>query len=252
MDADTGAEIIEKFKNADNRLILLDYDGTLVKYTSKPEKANLPSETTDIIRNLMHTPKTKVYIITGRSHKDMDRFLDQLPIGIIAEHGAIVKDGDHWQKQIKVGDSWKTKILPVLQNISSDCPDSFIEIKNYSMAWHYRNADPLLGYKYSRELINRLETKIKAFDLKILDGNKVVEIMSVSTGKGLAVERLSESGSYDFILSIGDDATDEEMFTFLMHKPEAITIKVGEGNTHAGYKLNDINEVTTLLKHLQG
>jgi trehalose 6-phosphate synthase/phosphatase len=250
MDARTGAEIINRFKNAENRLVLLDYDGTLVKHTSRPEKANLPLETTDIIRNLMHIPKTKVYIITGRSHKDMDRFLDHLPISIIAEHGALIKNGGPWVKQTNLGESWKIKILPILQEVSAECQDSFIEVKNFSLAWHYRNADPVSGYECSRRLIALLEKQIKKFNLKILDGNKVVEVMSVSTGKGLAVARMSESVRYDFILSIGDDATDEEMFTVLGHNPDAITIKVGEGPTRAGYKLNDIDEVTALLKRL--
>ena len=59
-------------------------------------------------------------------------------------------------------------------------------------------------------------------DLKILDGKKVVEILTRETGKGLAVKKLFENMSYDFVLSIGDDATDEEMFEYLMNFSNAL------------------------------
>ena len=82
------------------------------------------------------------------------------------------------------------------------------------LAWHYRNAESRSGYIHSRELISILEKIIALHNLKILDGNKVVEIMTNEVGKGTAVKRLFEQNNYDFILSIGDDATDEEMFEY--------------------------------------
>lgn len=252
MDNGTGAEIFNKYKNAANRLILLDYDGTLVKHTSKPETAKLPVESAEIIRRLMHKPDTKVFIITGRSQPDIDRFLNHIPINIIAEHGAIVKNDGFWNKQLTDDDAWKENILPLLKKMTSECKGSFIEEKNFSLAWHYRNSDKDVSYRLSRELIDLLGKKIKADNLKILDGNKVVEVMSVFTGKGLAVQRLFESENYDFILTIGDDATDEEMFIYFRNNTRAVSVKVGEGPTNAGYKLNDIGEVTALLKQLAG
>jgi trehalose-6-phosphatase len=53
-------------------------------------------------------------------------------------------------------------------------------------------------------------------------------------------------------LSIGDDATDEEMFEFLFHNTNAFTVKVGTGNTYAKYKIDGIRDVVSLLKHLSG
>ena len=106
------------------------------------------------------------------------------------------------------------------------------------------------GYTHSRELIRILEKVIDSYNLKILDGNKVVEILPDEIGKGKAVKELSEQENYDFILSLGDDATDEEMFEFYLHDPNAFTIKVGNGNTQAKYKLASIKDVGSLLKQL--
>ncbi len=79
-----------------------------------------------------------------------------------------------------------------------------------------------------------------------------MEILTEQVGKGKAVMKLLGQNIYDYILSIGDDATDEEMFEFFLHNTDAFTIKVGTGDTFAKYKLSSINDVELLLKHLSG
>ena len=98
MDSKIETEINNKFKNAINKLVLLDYDGTLVNITATPDKAKLTIEITDIIRRLICLPGMEIFIITGRRHEDIDRFLDHIPINIIAEHGAIIKKNGQWEK----------------------------------------------------------------------------------------------------------------------------------------------------------
>jgi trehalose 6-phosphate synthase/phosphatase len=249
MDSKDYEEINERYKNATNRLILLDYDGTLVNFTSIPDRAILTEEITLIIRKLVRNPNTELFIITGRSH-DIDRFLNHIPINIIAEHGAIMKKDGRWKNQIKASNRWKKAIVPILNDIIMRCPGSYLEEKRFSLTWHFRNAETGVGNSYSRELIHLLEKVIHPLNLKILDGNKVVEILSDKTGKGRAVKNLFEQNNYDFILSIGDDATDEEMFEFFLNKSSAFTIKVGEGSTSAKFKLNTINDVASLLKQM--
>jgi trehalose 6-phosphate synthase/phosphatase len=252
MDNNTEAEIKKKFRSAKNRLVLLDYDGTLVNHTPLPETAILPEHMSDIILKLVDNPQTKIFIITGRGRGDIDKFLDHIPINIIAEHGAMMKIEGVWKNQIINNFLWKKAIMPVLKQITDVCPKSYVEEKIFSLTWHYRNVDPDLGYLSSRELMHLLQEIIHSYNLKILDGNKVVEILTNDTGKGSAVKKLFEQHPYDFVLSIGDDATDEEMFEFFLNHSNAFTVKVGEGPTHARYRLKSINEVASLLKKLSG
>lgn len=244
------AELIEKNRNATNKLVLLDYDGTLVNYTPIPDTARLPEHLFDILTKLIGNPHTEVFIITGRGYQDIDKILDHLPINIIAEHGAIIRERGIWKNQINDNVQWKETIIPILNQISLTCPKSFVEEKSFSLTWHYRNAESQSGFAHSRKLINILEKIIHYYNLKILDGNKVVEIMTKEVGKGKAVKKLFEQNNYDFILSIGDDATDEEMFEYFLHITNAFTIKVGNGDTFAKYKFASINDVVLLLKHL--
>ena len=243
-------ELIEKYKNATNKLVLLDYDGTLVDFSPLPEKA-IPSEKLlNVLIKLIDEPQTKVMIISGRSHHDIYKFLGHLPIDIIAEHGAMVKENGVWEKQIIDNSSWKNKVLPILNRITLTCPNSFVEEKSFSLAWHYRNAESQSGHTHSRELIRILQSIIPSYNLKILDGNKVVEIMTKEFGKGKAVKKIIEKNNYDYILAIGDDKTDEEMFEFLLQNSNAVTIKVGNENTFAKYKLDNVNDVIGLLEQL--
>jgi len=241
-------DILEKYKRAKNRLILLDYDGTLVDFTPVPEDAVPSFELLDILRKIDSTPYTKLIVISGRNQKDIEKFVGELPIDIIAEHGAMLKKQGKWQKQNIDISEWKELVLAVLNETSSFCPGSFVEEKNFSLAWHYRNAET--GYIQSRKLIKILDSINSSYNFKVLDGNKVVEIKSNEVGKGKAAKDVIEKDNYDFILSIGDDKTDEEMFEFLVTHPEAITIKVGEGNTMAKYLLENVDNVIKLLRRL--
>ena len=252
MDKSEKSALIEKYRKAKNKLVLLDYDGTLVNYELIPDNARLPEHLNDIIKKLIEKPQTKVFIISGRGHRDIDKLLDHLPINIIAEHGAMMKSGGLWKNKVIDNALWKKTIIPIFNRITSECPKSFVEEKVFSLTWHYRNADPTSGYAHSRELIQILEKVINSYSLKILDGNKVVEILPDEIGKGKAVKELTEQDNYDFILSIGDDATDEEMFEFYLSDPNAFTIKVGDGNTQARYNLASIKDVGSLLKQLSG
>ena len=250
MDDIEKAELIEKFKKANNRLVLLDYDGTLVNYELIPQNAILSEQLGDILIKLTDKHQTKVLIISGRGHTDIDRLVDHLQIDIIAEHGAMMKENGVWRDQIDKEASWKKTIINILNQFTSSCPKSYIEEKKFSLTWHYRNAEPQSGYDHSRKLISRLEDYIHCSNLKILDGNKVVEIMAQEIGKGKAVEKLLEKEEYDFILSFGDDTTDEEIFELLLPNDNAFTIKVGNGNTFAKERFNSVSDVGLFLKHL--
>jgi trehalose 6-phosphate synthase/phosphatase len=242
--------IREKYTNAKNRLVLLDYDGTLVNYAPIPQTASLPPHIFDILYNLNDVPRTKIFIITGRAHEDIDRMLKNMPVDIIAEHGAMIKERGLWRNELIDNYSWKEPIIRILDGFSEKCPGSYIEEKTFSVSWHYRSSDADLGLKSSRELIKLLKEVEQTYNIRVLDGKKIVEVLTNDSGKGSAVKRLIEQKSYDFVLSIGDDATDEEMFEYLLHVTYAITIKVGEGSTYAKFKFNSINEVIILLNLL--
>ena len=85
-------------------------------------------------------------------------------------------------------------------------------------------------------------------DLQVLEGNKVVEIKNAGVNKGKASLNWLNEGPYDFILAIGDDHTDEDIFAVL--PIDAFSIKVGLEQTKARFNLTSVEEVRGLLAEM--
>ncbi|RYZ54574.1 MAG: bifunctional alpha,alpha-trehalose-phosphate synthase (UDP-forming)/trehalose-phosphatase [Sphingobacteriales bacterium] len=245
-------ELLEKFSAASRRLLLLDYDGTLIPFSRLPAQAVPGEELLEIIADLSSSPHNDVYIVSGRNSKALEAWFGHLPVGLVAEHGAMVRhrEGAWTTEAVAVGQDWKASIASVMEKYVSRCSRSFIEEKEFSLAWHYRNAELTEGSVRSRELYEELQQLAGPLSLHVLDGNKVIEIRARGINKGTAVDKLGKAAAYDFILSVGDDKTDEDMFAALGRLPQAYTIKVGTEASFARYNLHNPSMVRSLLRNM--
>ncbi len=240
-------EIIAQFINAESRLLLLDYDGTLVGFAKHPKQAVPGEALLNLISHLSSDPKTALTIISGRDAATLDEWFGHLPITLIAEHGAAMRrKDDTWELRREFDQQWKPVIKTTMDLFSKRCPGSFVEEKNHTLAWHYRNVEPDAGFTRSRELLDNLYHLIRNAQLQVIDGNKVIEVRVAGIDKGAAALRLLEESSYDFILAMGDDKTDEDMFRAL--SDVGVTIKVGRGQSVAKHSLKTQQEVITFLE----
>jgi len=242
--------IIEKYRSASKRLIFLDYDGTLVPFQADPLKTSPDPALLKLLRQLYLDPRNKVVIISGRKKETLDQWLGAFPLDIIAEHGAWTREnGQDWVlANDLVGKNWKQDFYPLLKQYELQTPGSFIEEKDYSLAWHFRKVEAGLGELRVREIIGNLKYAAANAGLQLLEGNKVLEIKSANINKGNAAQQWLKQEEAGFILAIGDDQTDED--TFIAMPPEAFTIKVGTGISTATYFLRNPAEVRNLLVQL--
>jgi trehalose 6-phosphate synthase/phosphatase len=244
------SQLNNAFLTAKRKLLLLDYDGTLVPYSRNPQLAVPGEQLLDLLRRLSADSETDVAIVSGRDHATLERWFGKLNLNLVSEHGVGVKlKGHDWQFNATGDQNWKHNFLTVLQTFAQRSPGAFIEEKPHTLVWHYRNVDGELGFVRSRELLDTLNHLIHNLPLHIVDGNKVIEIRSNGIDKGTVVAKLLGERPYDFVMAIGDDKTDEDMFRVLYDF--AYTIKVGEGNTMAKYNLKDHHQVIQLLQQLQ-
>lgn len=239
--------IIEKYSLSEKNLILLDYDGTLAPFARLPELANPSKELLSLLTNLSKDKKNEVVLISGRTRKVLDSWFSDTPVNIVAEHGGFCKfKGKEWEQVIPTLTDWKPELYNVFKFYQSRCAGSFIEEKELSIAWHYRNTEKEFGLLRSRELINELRDLSASLNFQILDGNMVVEARANGVNKGLAAQALLKRGMYDFILAIGDDVTDEDMFKII---PEnGFSIRVGLTQTEASYNFRQQSNVIDLLQ----
>jgi len=246
LSVDLTNSIIKHYRKANKKLLFIDYDGTLAGFHNDPQKAAPDKQLYTLLDSISQLPDTDMYLISGRDKETFQRWFMEKKYNMIVEHGVwLSQNGEEFTMLENVKKDWMEKILPVLESFVDRTPGSFIEEKNYSLAWHYRNTDPDFGQKRASELNTVLRSLIANDDLSVLNGNKVVEIKSSNVNKGRAAMRIYTANMYDFVFAIGDDWTDEFMFQEL---PEtAVTVKVGRQKTQAKYYIDSIKNVRELL-----
>ncbi len=246
-------EVELQYRTASKRLLLLDYDGTLTAIKKMPDLALPDQELLDLLTALKKDPKNTVVIVSGRDREFLGKWLGDTGVDFVAEHGAwLMKNSwDDWKlSEPGLTDSWKQNIYPMLEMFSVRTPGSFIEEKAFALVWHYRKTDPELGSLRSKELADSLHDILSGTDLQVLQGKKVLEIKPVGINKGKAASHwLEDKDGLDFILAMGDDWTDEDIFSVL--PATAWSIKVGFTSfTEAKYFLESSDKARKLLETL--
>ena len=238
----------ESFRAAKKRILLLDYDGTLVGFTGRPEDAYPDEEIRELVAQLVS--QARVVIISGRDRTTLEGWFGGLKVDMIAEHGVWLKKQDSqegWRAYADVDDSWKEDIRQIMDYYVLRTPGAFIEEKQHSLVWHYRKVESGLGDLRMRELFSHLKYMASGYNLQVLEGNMVLEIKRPDINKGKAATALlNDKDHFDFILAIGDDWTDED--TFKAMPEHAYSIRVGYTYTQANYNIKSPKEVRGLLR----
>jgi len=237
--------------SANKRLILLDYDGTLKSFVASPSKtlARPTYKVRSVIKRLTSDKRNRVMIVSGRPKNVLETFFNDKGLGLVAEHGGWIFDAGSWVKSSVTSKKWKKRVKPILEQYASRTPGALVEEKDFSLVWHYRKVSPDLAYVRKEELKMELLGLLGDGEIDVFEGQKVVEVKPRSMHKGAIVTELLSQEKWDFILSIGDDYTDEDMFRTLPDR--AYTVHVGSGNTDARYQLDSVNEVVELLQNLK-
>ncbi|MEQ6121365.1 bifunctional alpha,alpha-trehalose-phosphate synthase (UDP-forming)/trehalose-phosphatase [Reichenbachiella sp. MALMAid0571] len=236
----------EAYRNAESRIIFLDYDGTLTPFHGDPQQASPDDELKNIILKLSENPKNQVVIISGRDKETLERWFGQYSLDLIAEHGVWLRlHGKKWKTLAMLKDNWKKDINDVLEDYVGRTPGSFIEQKDYSLVWHYRKVETGLGELRTRELTSHLKYLASDQNLHVLEGDMVVEIKSSEVNKGRATQKWLKDANAEFYMAAGDDWTDED--TFKAMPENAFTIKVGNTPSAAKYSVTDYSDVRKLL-----
>jgi len=143
---------------------------------------------------------------------------------------------------------WKERVRPILQLFVDRLPGALLEEKEFSLAWHYRRADLDQASLRAKELLDDLTGYTRNIDVQVFEGNKVIEVRNSGINKGTAALEWLSGQTPDFILGIGDDWTDEDLFRAL--PPAAFSVRVGVANTAARFYLGNHTAVRRMLREL--
>jgi trehalose 6-phosphate synthase/phosphatase len=241
------SKFLSDYKKASKRLLFFDYDGTLVQFNNSPLKAVPDAELKQYLTHLSTDPKNCLSVVSGRQKDFLEEHFGPYNVNLIANHGLSFKEPNKdWIETEIVHNEWQSEIRPIMQLFTDNTPGSFIEEKTFSLAWHYRRCDPDLSSLRLNELRETLLDLTGTMNLSIMDGNKVLEIKDSSVNKGKGIQPLLiKNSSVDFVMAIGDDHTDEDMFQILDETD--YSIKIGTGKTSAKFHLPDAASFRSLL-----
>lgn len=224
IDAEIASEIHRRYREADRRLLFMDYDGTLVGFQEDPEKAILSEKTLQLLHQINKDSRNDIYIVSGRKREFLEKHFGKMGVNLIAEHGVYTKNGFlRWQTFTRLDNSRLEEIESLLKKYVTETPGSFIEKKSFSLAWHNRMASEG-SEEIAKQLFRILSRWTRDMDLTILNGNKVIEKTHPGINKGIAIKDRANCGKFGFIMALGDDHTDELMFSAMPSC--ALTIKV--------------------------
>jgi trehalose 6-phosphate synthase/phosphatase len=248
----TGAErqrLLTAASGAKQRVLLVDYDGTLAPLVPLRHRAAPSPAVLSLLQRLQQDPRNVLAVVSSRDRFTLERWLGACGCILAAEHGAWFNTDGTWEFSHELNDDWKGTIRPLLERVVEQTPGSILEEKDYSLVWHYRMTDPEFGLWQARELCSQLQGMLAGSELQVQSGNKVVEVKWSKIHKGVAASQIIERAqSADFILALGDDHTDEDMFAAI--PADQWTVKVGMGISSARFSLPNSADVQQLLQDL--
>ncbi|PSR88109.1 Alpha,alpha-trehalose-phosphate synthase [Actinidia chinensis var. chinensis] len=258
--------IVSAFKRTKTRAILLDYDGTLMPQTSIDKTPS--SKTIEILNSLCRDENNMVFIVSARSRDKLAEWFSLCEnLGIAAEHGCFMrlKRDAKWETCVPVVDcSWKQIAEPVMKLYTETTDGSTIEDRETSLVWCYEDADPDFGSCQAKELLDHLESVLANEPVTVKSGQNIVEVKPQGVSKGLVAKRLlstmqERDMTPNFVLCIGDDRSDEDMFEVITSSidgpsiapsAEVFACTVGRKPSKAKYYLDDAVEIVRLMQGL--
>lgn len=223
--------------------LFLDFDGTLVEIAPRPDAVELAPEMRDALGALHACTDGRVAIVSGRRLADLERIMPDFRGVLVGSHGAEWRiEGDY----TTAGQDDRTAFdatRDMLRAWVAHYDGVLLEEKPVSLVLHYRQA-PDHGSRCAG-ILAALAQVMPGFVVR--PSKMAVELMPENVSKKGAVQDLLERWPGRVPIAIGDDRTDEDMFD-AVNAGGGYGVKVGEGDTAARFRLNDVAGVHDLLR----
>jgi len=222
-------------------LIACDFDGTLAPIVNNPADARPLPAAAEALEELSNLPSTYVALVSGRALNVLrDLASMSAMVHLVGSHGAEFDTGfTH-----PIDEALLSRITNELNEIAADRSGVTVETKPASVALHVRNASAADG----ESALRAARAAAAEWDAQLTEGKEVVEFAVISTDKGEAIDILREQQNATAVVYLGDDVTDEKAFRRL--RGTDVGVKVGEGETGAGYRIDSPDDVADALEYL--
>ena len=262
------------YEKSHNRLLFFDYEGTLPSINSNQyddefvSKGSKPTdEIISLLGELTSDKRNKVFIVAEKGEEQIKEWFGGVKnLGLGVEHGfkfAVSGLAKKWTKIIdNYNNEWIENCVSIITPYTKRYEGSFMDIKESSVVWYYTDCDQELGKSFASVMSSELESLVKEYNLKIVNGKGFIEVIALGINKGYFIsyilkKQIRKGRIPDFILCIGDDYSDEKMFDYLNRKEVEIKkycknvvmypITVGKKPSKARYYVDKPNNVKEII-----
>ncbi|MEW5289049.1 trehalose-phosphatase [Erwinia papayae] len=232
----TGPDLSRKVRYA----FFFDVDGTLAAIQSRPDEVFIPEPVITSLAALAHVSEGALALVSGRPISELDALVAPLHLPLAGVHGAERRDASDRLERHTLPDEVAAALTSRLSEAMATMPGTQLETKGMAFALHYRRAE-----QYQSQVLTLAESMVARYpQLTLQPGKCVVEIKPKGVNKGAAIAAFMQQAPFSgrTPVFIGDDLTDEAAFT-AVNAMDGISVKVGEGQTEAGYRLPDVAAV---------
>ena len=217
---------LTRLAEASERLLILDYDGTLAPFRIERSEAIPYPGVIDLLESISVSERSRIVVVSGRKVEEISRFLSmERPLELWGSHGWERMDPDCTVTAFDPGDDARTGLAEALRVIESWKLEERIEHKHTSIALHWRGLSEPLKRKL-KDMISAAWQDIAddhGLAFKSFDGG--LELMAPGRDKGHAVREIIDASAPDSIAAyLGDDLTDEDAFKALRPKDLGILV----------------------------
>ncbi|BAM81439.1 alpha,alpha-trehalose-phosphate synthase [Cyanidioschyzon merolae strain 10D] len=292
----TVPEFMQQVARAQHRLFILGYEGSIQEQQSVPELAAPSQMLWRLLMRLCSDGNNRVYLMSSRDRSHLMSWFEEvraggersanatlLSMGLIAEDGQFYRHPGRlteWKVTTSATEAnasetelkWKHEILPILNYYTERTPGSFLEIKERSISWHYRDADPDYGVWQARELQAHLVDYCTTMPMEVIHQGgsaKRIDFRASGGSRAAAVARVLQDlgSSWHLVFCLAADTRDDnEVYTLLRGYRRdtgdriAWTCSVGSGVVTAGssaptsaeFFLPDIGHARHVLREIVG
>lgn len=258
---------LRSFYDRSSRRLLIFEHGALSPNTDHPLPVQLaPDHPTFVacLQALCQDQRNAVYVLSGRKREKLkDLWPSELfdNLGLVAEFGYYLKQptvqdeqpAADWQRVVPNIDlSWKSEVVPILEDFTRQTPGSYLEINQTCLVWHFRDSDEDFGPSQAKDLQLHLDVILQNRPVRVVTAPSkkrlVIQPSTVSKGRALRAAIKNDGfDAYDLVFAVGDERNDDDIFEAIeSSSSHSFTCTVGRKLSRATYSLDDDELIPTL------
>lgn len=214
-------------------LVASDYDGVLSPIVPDPMRAYPLPGAVEALDGLAALPDTTVALVSGRARRDLAILAGVSGnVLLVGSHGSELTGGVRLDPDQA---ALRRRLEESVRELVGEWPGIRVETKPAAVVVHTRTAVTRQVAAEAAEAT--LAGPASWPGVHVTTGKEVVEMSVVATHKGTAIEALRLRYAAGAVLFLGDDVTDENAFAVLGGGD--VGVKVGPGDTRAGFRVED-------------